>query len=240
MYWYVYMFEFKSVFLLVLAVAVGLIGLLMGTVFCKSGPRKWLCCIRTALIFIVMLILLVIFVDYTTDVGENTILMKIKDSELTGEVLTGDENRGLLLFKTAAFMRLKDEIEGNQDVQTADGKGIKLIVTAVVAVEDPNKVFYVWRDSEKRSGSYEEANTNILDLISKQYMEVINHATLEDLEKDRVSPKTFFGVNNSIKSVLKKNGLELLDMKVLLRLPDKVLGEIKSTIVIAETKGEDT
>ncbi len=236
MYWYVHMFEFEIVFLLVLAVIAGFVGLLIGTVFWTSKPRKWLYRTGTMFVITVMFILFAIFADSTIDVGENTVLMRIKDNEPTGKVLTGDESRGSLLFRTSAFVRLKDEIESNQDVKTADGKDIKLVITAVVAVEDPNKTFYAWRDSEKKPDSYEEANANLLNLISDHYMEVISHSTLEDLEKDRVNPKTFFGVNDSIKSVLKKNGLELLDMKVLFRLPDKVLGEIKSTIVIAETK----
>ena len=240
MYWYVHMFEYGSLLVSPMLVVAAITGIIF---FKIINPRCWQHTIKgllyrvgTTLAIVSMLLLFAMCVDYATNVGENTILIRIKDNELTGKVATGSENRGLQLFKTSAFMRLKDRIECNQDIKTADGKSIKLLITVVVALENPNKAFYIWRDSEKRPGSHEEANANLLDLISEQYIEVVSHATFEDLVKDRVSPKTFFGVNDSIKSVLKENGLELLDMKVLLRLPDKILGEIKSTIVIAETK----
>lgn len=227
MYWYVYIFEGIAAGIILAVVVVGLVGVVafcISTNFWRDKPRKWLYRAGFMLIFVVISLFAVLLMDITTDVGENIILMKIKNNEPTGKVLTGDENRGLVFFRTDAFMKSKDRIEGNRSIKTADGKDINLLITAVVAVENPNKVFYAWKDSVERPNSSEEANENILDLISEQYMDAMNYTTFEDLEKDCI--------NDGIESVLKKNGLELLDMKVLLRLPDKLLGEIKSTILL--------
>ena len=50
-------------------------------------------------------------------------------------------------FGKCTSIKSKYKIESNQKVKTADSKDIKLLITAVIAVENPEKVFYAWRDS---------------------------------------------------------------------------------------------
>ena len=239
MYWYVYISESPKL-ILALLIFAGLVGgvftYCINQMCLRLIPRR-LYRTGTALILASALIFVLIFLaSMKLFAAKNCILMQLKDNELTGRVVTKGDSKRRWLFNDTVFMELKSEMKSSQNVKTADDKDIELLISAVVAAKDPNKVFYIWRDSPEKPGSREQANTNILNLILEQYMEVISQATLEDLEKDRIRPEDFFEANKNIKSILSKNCLELLDMKLMLRLPDKVLGKIKSTIVIAETK----